>query len=113
MIEPFDDKQVRDGVISYRLSRPTVLRTRDRRRVSSIFTNINHTIVDPKDFDPARSWTSGAGSASSRRTPSPSPARSSTSGSRERHRLLHRKSTYARCGIIVNVTPLEPEWEGS
>ncbi len=79
-----------------------------------IFTNINSTIVgsegvrlgELRRFHRRRS-------ASSRRTPSRSRARSSTSAFRAtRWSSVWEKSTYARCGIIVNVTPLEPEWEG-
>ena len=111
MIEPFDDKQVREGVISYGLSSYGYdARIADEFK---IFTNINHTIVDPKDFDP-RSFVDFRGEQCI--IPPNSFALARTV---ERFRIPRNvivvcvgKSTYARCGIIVNVTPLEPEWEG-
>jgi dCTP deaminase len=111
MIEPFDDKQVREGVISYGLSSYGYdARIADEFK---IFTNINHTIVDPKDFDP-RSFVDFKGAQCI--IPPNSFALARTV---ERFRIPRDvivvclgKSTYARCGIIVNVTPLEPEWEG-
>jgi dCTP deaminase len=111
MIEPFDDKQVREGVISYGLSSYGYdARIADEFK---IFTNINHTIVDPKDFDP-RSFVDFKGDQCI--IPPNSFALARTV---ERFRIPRDvivvclgKSTYARCGIIVNVTPLEPEWEG-
>ncbi len=111
MIEPFDDKQVREGVISYGVSSYGYdARIADEFK---IFTNINHTIVDPKDFDP-RSFVDFRGEQCI--IPPNSFALARTV---ERFRIPRNvivvcvgKSTYARCGIIVNVTPLEPEWEG-
>ena len=111
MIEPFDDKQVREGVISYGLSSYGYdARIADEFK---IFTNINHTIVDPKDFDP-RSFVDFKGDQCI--IPPNSFALARTV---ERFRIPRDvivvclgTSTYARCGIIVNVTPLEPEWEG-
>jgi len=111
MIEPFNDKQVREGVISYGLSSYGYdARIADEFK---IFTNINHTIVDPKDFDP-RSFFDFKGEQCI--IPPNSFALARTV---ERFRIPREvivvcvgKSTYARCGIIVNVTPLEPEWEG-
>jgi dCTP deaminase len=111
MIEPFDDKQVREGVISYGVSSYGYdARIADEFK---IFTNINHTIVDPKDFDP-RSFVDFKGDQCI--IPPNSFALARTV---ERFRIPRDvivvcvgKSTYARCGIIVNVTPLEPEWEG-
>jgi dCTP deaminase len=111
MIEPFNDKQVREGVISYGLSSYGYdARIADEFK---IFTNINHTIVDPKDFDP-RSFVDFKGDQCI--IPPNSFALARTV---ERFRIPRNviticlgKSTYARCGIIVNVTPLEPEWEG-
>jgi dCTP deaminase len=111
MIEPFNEKQVRDGVISYGLSSYGYdARIADEFK---IFTNINHTIVDPKDFDP-RSFVDFKGEECI--IPPNSFALARTV---ERFRIPRDvivvcvgKSTYARCGIIVNVTPLEPEWEG-
>ena len=111
MIEPFNDKQVREGVISYGLSSYGYdARIADEFK---IFTNINHTIVDPKDFDP-RSFVDFKGEECI--IPPNSFALARTV---ERFRIPRDvitvclgKSTYARCGNIVNVTPLEPEWEG-
>ncbi len=111
MIEPFTDEQVRQGVISYGLSSYGYdARIADEFK---IFTNINHTIVDPKDFDP-RSFVDFRGPECI--IPPNSFALARTV---ERFRIPRDvivvcvgKSTYARCGIIVNVTPLEPEWEG-
>ena len=111
MIEPFNEKQVREGVISYGLSSYGYdARIADEFK---IFTNINHTIVDPKDFDP-RSFVDFRGEQCI--IPPNSFALARTV---ERFRIPREvivvcvgKSTYARCGIIVNVTPLEPEWEG-
>ncbi len=80
MIEPFSEKQVRDGVVSYGLSSYGYdVRIADEFK---IFTNINSTIVDPKSFD-TRSFVDFKGtSASSPPTPSPWPAPSSISASR-------------------------------
>ena len=111
MIEPFSEEQVRDGVISYGLSSYGY-----DLRVSSefkIFTNVNSTIVDPKNFDeksfvtirtdicivPPNSFAL-ARSVEYFKIP------------RDILTICVGKSTYARCGIIVNVTPFEPEWEG-
>jgi dCTP deaminase len=111
MIEPFSEKQVRGGVISYGLSSYGY----DVRIAHEfkIFTNINHMVVDPKDFDP-RSFVDYEGEQCI--IPPNSFALARTI---ERFRVPRDvivvclgKSTYARCGIIVNVTPLEPEWEG-
>jgi dCTP deaminase len=111
MIEPFNEKQVRQGVISYGLSSYGYdARIADEFK---IFTNINHSIVDPKDFDPG-SFVDFRGEQCT--IPPNSFALARTV---ERFRIPRDvivvcvgKSTYARCGIIVNVTPLEPEWEG-
>jgi dCTP deaminase len=111
MIEPFNDKQVREGVISYGLSSYGYdARIADEFK---IFTNINHTIVDPKDFDP-RSFVD----VKSEQCIIP-PNSFALARTVEYFRIPRNvitvclgKSTYARCGIIVNVTPLEPEWEG-
>jgi dCTP deaminase len=111
MIEPFCDHQVRDGVISYGLSSYGYdLRIADEFR---IFTNINSTIVDPKNFD-TKSLVDFRGPVCI------IPPNSFALGrSVEYFRIPRRvitvtvgKSTYARCGIITNVTPFEPEWEG-
>src|SRR5664279_1762035 len=111
MIEPFEDRQVRDGVISYGLSSYGYdIRVADEFK---IFTNINSTVVDPKNFD-ARSFVDVKADVCI--IPPNSFALARTV---EYFRIPRKvlticlgKSTYARCGIIVNVTPLEPEWEG-
>ncbi len=111
MIEPFCDRQVRDGVISYGLSSYGYdLRIADEFR---IFTNLHSTIVDPKNFD-TKSLSDFKGPVCI------IPPNSFALGrSVEYFRIPRRvitvtvgKSTYARCGIITNVTPFEPEWEG-
>jgi dCTP deaminase len=111
MIEPFSEKQVRDGVVSFGLSSYGYdVRIADEFK---IFTNINSTIVDPKRFDP-RSFVDFKGEVCI--IPPNSFALARTV---EYFRIPRSvitvcvgKSTYARCGIIVNVTPFEPEWEG-
>jgi dCTP deaminase len=111
MIEPFSEKQVRDGVVSYGLSSYGYdVRIADEFK---IFTNINSTIVDPKSFD-TRSFVDFKGDVCI--IPPNSFALARTV---EYFRIPRSvitvcvgKSTYARCGIIVNVTPFEPEWEG-
>jgi len=111
MIEPFVDGQKRDGVISYGLSSYGY----DARVGTDfkIFTNVNSSVVDPKNFDqqsfvdrntdvcviPPNSFAL-ARTVEYFRIP------------RDVLVICVGKSTYARCGIIVNVTPLEPEWEG-
>jgi len=111
MIEPFNKDQVREGVISYGVgSYGYDMRIADEFK---IFTNINNAIVDPKSFDinslvdfkgdvcivPPNSFVLGR-SVEYFRIP------------RDVLVICLGKSTYARCGIVVNVTPLEPEWEG-
>jgi dCTP deaminase len=111
MISPFEEKQVRDGVISYGLSSYGYdLRVADEFK---IFTNVNSTIVDPKKFD-ERSFVEVKGPACIVPPNSFALARSVEYFRIPRNVLTIclGKSTYARCGIIVNVTPLEPEWEG-
>jgi dCTP deaminase len=111
MIEPFSEVQVREGVVSYGLSSYGYdVRIADEFK---IFTNINSTIVDPKSFDP-RSFVDFKGDVCI--IPPNSFALARTV---EYFRIPRSvitvcvgKSTYARCGIIVNVTPFEPEWEG-
>ena len=111
MIEPFVDAQKRQGVISYGLSSYGY----DARVGTDfkIFTNVNSSVVDPKNFDeqsfvdrntdvciiPPNSFAL-ARTVEYFRIP------------RDVLVICVGKSTYARCGIIVNVTPLEPEWEG-
>ena len=111
MIEPFEDRQVRAGVISYGLSSYGYdIRVAEEFK---IFTNLYTTVVDPKAFDP-QSFVDVRGSVCI--IPPNSFALARTV---EYFRIPRTvlticvgKSTYARCGIIVNVTPFEPEWEG-
>ena len=111
MIEPFVDAQKREGIISYGLSSYGY----DARVAPEfrIFTNVDNALVDPKHFS-AQSFVERNG---------PSciiPPNSFALGCTvERFRIPRNvlviclgKSTYARCGLIVNVTPLEPEWAG-
>jgi dCTP deaminase len=111
MIEPFEASQVRDGGISYGLSSYGYdIRVADEFK---IFTNINNTVIDPKDFD-ARSF------VDSKTEVCIIPPNSFALARTVEYFRIPRdvltvcvgKSTYARCGIIVNVTPFEPEWEG-
>jgi dCTP deaminase len=115
MIEPFEPGQVREAngqrIVSYGTSSYGYdVRCADEFKV---FTNINSTIVDPKSFD-ARSFVDvRAGECI---IPPNSFALARTVEyfriPRSVLTICLGKSTYARCGIIVNVTPLEPEWEG-
>ena len=111
MIEPFVDGQVREGVISYGLSSYGY-----DIRVSNdfkIFTNVHSAIVDPKDFNP-QSFVDFHGDICV------IPPNSFVLAQTVEYFRIPRnvlticlgKSTYARCGLIVNVTPFEPEWEG-
>ena len=111
MIEPFVDTQVRAGVVSYGLSSYGYdIRVADEFKV---FTNINTTVIDPKSFDP-RSFVDIK--ADTCIVPPNSFALARTIEyfriPRDVLTVCVGKSTYARCGIIVNVTPFEPEWEG-
>jgi dCTP deaminase len=111
MIEPFEDRQVRAGVISYGLSSYGYdIRVADEFKV---FTNVNNALIDPKSFDP-RSFVDIK--AEMIIVPPNSFALARTVEyfriPRDVLTVCLGKSTYARCGIIVNVTPLEPEWEG-
>ncbi|TCO82071.1 dCTP deaminase [Plasticicumulans lactativorans] len=115
MIEPFEPGQVRaaDGqrIISYGTSSYGYdVRCADEFKV---FTNINSTIVDPKAFD-ERSFVEIRGERCIIPPNSFALARTVEYFRIPREVLVVclGKSTYARCGIIVNVTPLEPEWEG-
>jgi dCTP deaminase len=111
MIEPFSEKQVREGVVSYGVSSYGYdVRIADEFK---IFTNINSTIVDPKDFDP-RSFVDFKGEVCIIPPNSFALARTVEYFRIPRNiiTVCVGKSTYARCGIIVNVTPFEPEWEG-
>jgi dCTP deaminase len=111
MIEPFVDDQVRSGVISYGVSSYGYdVRVGDEFKV---FTNVFNTVVDPKNFDP-RSFVDIKADICI--IPPNSFALASTIEyfrvPRDILTICLGKSTYARCGIIVNVTPFEPEWEG-
>jgi dCTP deaminase len=111
MIEPFVDSQMREGVISYGVSSYgyDVRIARDFK----IFTNINSTIVDPKRFG-SRSFVDFEGDVCVIPPNSFALARTVEYFRIPRDVIVVAlgKSTYARCGIILNVTPLEPEWEG-
>ena len=111
MIEPFVEKQISEGVISYGLSAYGYdIRVSNEFKV---FTNVFNSLVDPKNFDdksfveirddfcivPPNSFAL-ARTVEYFRIP------------RSTITVCVGKSTYARCGIIVNVTPFEPEWEG-
>ena len=111
MIEPFVDGQVRDGVISYGLSSYGY-----DIRVSNefkIFTNVHSAVVDPKNFN-SNSFIDYRGDICV------IPPNSFVLAQTVEYFRIPRnvlticvgKSTYARCGLIVNVTPFEPEWEG-
>jgi dCTP deaminase len=111
MIEPFVDDQVRTGVISYGVSSYGYdVRVGDEFKV---FTNVFNTVVDPKSFD-SRSFVDIKADVCI--IPPNSFALASTVEyfrvPRDILTVCLGKSTYARCGIIVNVTPFEPEWEG-
>lgn len=111
MIEPFAAEQVRDNVISYGVSSYGYdIRVADEFK---IFTNVYSAIVDPKQFDKASMVDLKSDVCV---IPPNSFALARTV---EYFRIPRNvlticvgKSTYARCGIIVNVTPFEPEWEG-
>jgi dCTP deaminase len=111
MIDPFVNAQNRDGVISYGVSSYGY----DARmsREFQIFTNLDSATVDPKNFDP-NSLVEREGDVCI--IPPNSFALARTVEyfriPRDILAVCLGKSTYARCGIIVNVTPLEPEWEG-
>ena len=111
MIAPFEEKQISEGKISYGLSSFGY-----DARVSNefkIFTNVNSEIVDPKNFKPSNFVTKNVSECII-------PPNSFVLASTVEYFKIPKdvlviclgKSTYARCGIIVNVTPLEPGWEG-
>jgi dCTP deaminase len=111
MIEPFVDEQVRAGVVSYGVSSYGYdVRVGNEFKV---FTNVFNTVVDPKNFD-ERSFVDITADVCI--IPPNSFALASTVEyfrvPRDVLTVCLGKSTYARCGIIVNVTPFEPEWEG-
>jgi len=115
MIEPFADRQVRDEggerLVSFGLSSYGYdLRVSEDFKV---FTNVHNTIVDPKNFQ------ENAFVSIKAKTCIIPPNSFALARSVEYFRIPRNiltlcigKSTYARCGIIVNVTPFEPEWEG-
>ena len=111
MISPFEEKQISEGKISYGLSSFGY-----DARVSNefkIFTNVNSEIVDPKNFKPSNFVTKNVSECI---IPPTSFVLASTIEyfkiPKDVLVICLGKSTYARCGIIVNVTPLEPGWEG-
>ncbi|MAX29604.1 MAG: dCTP deaminase [Candidatus Marinimicrobia bacterium] len=111
MIKPFVENNIRKDVISYGLSSYGYdIRVSDEYK---IFTNINNSVIDPKKFDD-KSFINFKGDVCVVPANSFALARSIEYFKIPRNVLTIclGKSTYARCGIIVNVTPFEPEWEG-
>ncbi len=111
MIEPFSENLVTKGVISFGVSSYGYdIRIADEFK---IFTDVYSTVVDPKNFDP-RSFVEFKGKECI------IPPNSFALGRSVEYFRIPRnvlgicigKSTYARCGIVINITPLEPEWEG-
>jgi dCTP deaminase len=116
MIEPFEPNQVRETggrkIVSYG---PSSYGSDVRCAPEfKIFTNINSTIVDPKNFDP-KNFVDFAGDTCIIPPNSFALARTIEYFRIPRNVMVIclGKSSFARCGIIVNVTPLEPEWEGN
>ncbi len=111
MIEPFADRQVRQGVISYGVSSYGYdMCIADEFK---IFTNVNNTVVDPKNFS-EKNYVDFRGDVCII-PPNSFVLAKSVEYFRIPRNILTvcvGKSTYARCGLIVNVTPFEPEWEG-
>lgn len=111
MIDPFVETQKRAGVVSYGLSSYGYdARVADEFK---IFTNVDSAVIDPKDFNPS-SFVDRTAPVCIIPPNSFALARTVETFRIPRDVLVIclGKSTYARCGIIVNVTPLEPEWEG-
>jgi len=111
MISPFEEKQIRNGNISYGLSSFGYdARVSDQFK---IFTNVNSDVIDPKNFKASNFITKNTSECVI-------PPNSFVLASTIEYFKIPKdvlviclgKSTYARCGIIVNVTPLEPGWEG-
>jgi dCTP deaminase len=111
MIKPFNREQVRTGIISYGVSSYGYdMRVADEFK---IFNGVTNAVVDPKNFD-VKNFVDVKGDICT------VPANSFVLGRSVEYFKIPReilviclgKSTYARCGIVVNVTPLEPEWEG-
>ncbi|OGR83183.1 MAG: dCTP deaminase [Elusimicrobia bacterium RIFCSPLOWO2_01_FULL_64_13] len=112
MIDPFVEKQVGGGVISYGLSSYGY----DIRvsREFKLFTNTYGAVVDPKGFDP-KSFVDISTDTFCTIPPNSFALARTVEYFRIPRSVITLcvgKSTYARCGIIVNVTPFEPEWEG-
>jgi dCTP deaminase len=111
MVSPFEEKLQRDGVISYGLSSYGY----DARVANDfkVFTNVDNALVDPKNFSDTSFVTRKVDTCII-------PPNSFVLAHTVEYFKIPRdvlviclgKSTYARCGLIVNVTPLEPEWEG-
>ena len=111
MLEPFEERLKRDGVISYGLSSMGYdIRVTDEFK---IFTNVRQAVVDPKQFNPD-SFVDYKGDTCVIPPNSFALARSVEYFRMPRSVLgiCLGKSSYARCGIVVNITPLEPGWEG-
>jgi len=111
MIEPFVATQVKNGTISYGVSSYGYdIRVSDEFK---IFTNVNNSLIDPKNFD-SSSFVNFKGDVCIVPPNSFALARTVEYFRIPRNviTICLGKSTYARCGIIVNVTPFEPEWEG-
>ena len=111
MIEPYETAQVREGVISYGISSYGYdIRIADEFK---IFSNLTGAVVDPKNFDSSMLFDFKGPSCLI-------PPNSFALGRTVEYFRIPRnvlticvgKSSYARCGIITNVTPFEPEWEG-
>src|SRR5580658_3095271 len=115
LIDPFEPGQVREGAAGRVISYGTSSYGYDVRCAPEfkIFTNINSTIVDPKQFD-EKSFVDVTSDVCIIPPNSFALARTVEYFRIPRNvlTLCVGKSTYARCGVIVNVTPLEPEWEG-
>jgi len=111
LISPFEESQVREGVVSYGVSSYGYdVRVGDEYK---IFTNINNVVVDPKNFD-QKSFVHHKGEFCIIPPNSFALAKTVEYFKIPRNILAVclGKSTYARCGVIVNITPFEPEWEG-
>lgn len=111
MLDPFEESLKRDGVISYGLSSMGYdIRVTDEYK---IFTNVRQAVVDPKQFNPD-SFIDYKGATCMIPPNSFALARSVEYFRMPRSvmGICLGKSSYARCGIVVNITPLEPEWEG-
>ena len=116
MIEPFEPGQIKQNASGGRIvSYGTSSYGYDVRCANEfkVFTNINSTVIDPKEFD-SRNFVDFTGEVCIIPPNSFALARTVEYFRIPRSTLVVclGKSTYARCGIIVNVTPLEPEWEG-